>query len=84
MNELGYNYVTSVWRGLWVKHGTDPRIVEKLHEVGKAVVESEDWQAYLEQTNQESAYLGPDDFDIVLVNGVEETRDYLRELGIIN
>ena len=58
-----------MWRGIMMKKGTNPEIVEKLHLTFKKTILSSKWkEQYLEKYNQRQGYLGPAEYTKAIKN----------------
>lgn len=52
-----------MWRGIIMKKGTSPEVIEKLHTTFKKAILSPEWKdQYLEKYQQRQGYLGPAEF----------------------
>lgn len=52
-----------MWRGIIVKKGTSPEVIEKIHNTFKKAILSPEWKTqYLDKYQQYQGYLGPADF----------------------
>lgn len=52
-----------MWRGIIVKKGTSPEVIEKLHTTFKKTILSPEWKGqYLEKYQQRQGYMGPAEF----------------------
>jgi putative tricarboxylic transport membrane protein len=70
-----------MWRGIMMKKGTDPEIVEKLHLTFKKTILSPKWkEQYLEKYNQRQGYLGPAAYTKAIKNEEKSTIPLLESI----
>lgn len=80
--EVGLDYVLGTWRGVAVKKGTPPEIVELLRNGFKQVFQSEKYKKYLEFNLMDENWLIGDDFGEFIAWDAEFTRQAIEDLGL--
>lgn len=83
LKEKGYNIVEIQWRGLMVKKGTQPEIVEKIHQAFKKGIEEPKFKEYLKSSKLDAYYLPPKEFTSLVYKEMENTKAALKETGVI-
>ena len=83
MAELGYEVPIGRWRGIVAAGGTDPQVVDYLHNVFYAASQLPYYQEYEEEFFQHlpQAYLNSEDFEAYARQEVEIMRELASELG---
>ena len=70
-----------MWRGIMMKKGAAPEIVEKLHLTFKKTILSPKWkEQYLEKYNQRQGYLGPAEYTKAIKNEEKSTIPMLESI----
>lgn len=62
LKEQGYNIVSGTWRGIAVPKGTDKKIIEKLEQSIKRVVDSKEFKDFMMKSNYGIKYLDSKEF----------------------
>lgn len=62
LKEQGYNIVSGTWRGIAVPKGTDKKIIEKLEQSIKKVVDSKEFKDFMMKSNYGIKYLDSKEF----------------------
>lgn len=83
VTEFDYPVPPAIWRGVVVKKGTPPEIVETLEAAFKKAHESEEYKAYEKQRmlNLLPGYLGSKDFYEVMNRELEMYKKAISDLG---
>jgi tripartite-type tricarboxylate transporter receptor subunit TctC len=82
--ELGYPDLTRYhWRGLLVKKGTPPEIIQELHDGFKKAMEDQEWKDYMESSGMLDGYLPPDEFKEAVYAQAENDLKVLKEMGLL-
>ncbi len=70
-----------MWRGIMVKKGTSPEVIEKLHSTFKKAILSPEWKAqYLDKYQQYPGYMGPAEFTKAMKNEEKTTIPLLQSI----
>ena len=79
--EKKLNVTTAMWRGIAVKKGTPPEILEKIHATFRKQILSPEWkEKYILKYDQRPGYLGPADFNKAMKNEEKSTKEFLKTL----
>lgn len=62
LKEQGYNIVSGTWRGIAVPKGTDKKVIEKLEQSIKKVVDSKEFKDFMMKSNYGIKYLDSKEF----------------------
>jgi tripartite-type tricarboxylate transporter receptor subunit TctC len=69
-------------RGIAVKKGTPPQMIEKLHATFKSAISSPEWKEYyIDKFQQRQGYLGPADFTKAMKDEERVTREFLKTVA---
>ena len=60
--EQGIDFVMGMWRGVAVPKGTDPAIIQKLHDAFKATMEDKDFKKLARKAGIQLRYMNTKDF----------------------
>jgi len=65
--EQGYDFIDAMWRGVVVPKGTSPRIVKRIAEIMKAILNDPEFQKDADKMSQELTYLDPLEFGKLII-----------------
>ncbi len=73
--ELGYDIEHTSWRGIGAPAGTDPEIIQFLHDHFKDTIESDDFVEAMNNIGLDVNYMGPEDFQALIDETYEKFAD---------
>lgn len=76
--ELGYDVVESLWRGIIVKKGTSPEVINKLTSAIAKVEKSAEWRKFMVENAQSSMNLPPDKMQEFVSNEITSRKAFLN------
>lgn len=82
LKEQGFDVVTRQWRAFFAPKGLTPAQLFYREGTLARVVQTEQWQTYLEGVANESTYLNGKDTEKFLAAEYDELRTVLREIGL--
>lgn len=81
--ELGFNLVDYIWRGVVVKAGTPPDVVETLQAALDKVEATQEWKDFQDTMGQENPGLKGEEFRKYAEAQIEDQTNFLRQEGFI-
>lgn len=81
--EQGLDFVSSVWRGMYMPPGVAKEHVAHWDVTFRKLQTTRAWQEALEKYRWFSAYVGPNDFPAFVAREIAEYETLLRELGFV-
>lgn len=79
----GYDLTLTNWRGLLAPGGIEDSQADALTALVTELVETEAWQATLEEKGWTGAFLAGDDFDSFLTDNIAEVTQTLKNIGLV-
>lgn len=82
--EAGVDIELANWRGMVAPDGIEPEVEAAMEQQLQDMVESEEWQAILEQRGWSDQFLAGEEFEEFLAEEQERTRGVLEDLGLVS
>ena len=82
--EAGVDIELANWRGMVAPEGIEPDVEAAMEQQLQEMVESEEWQAILEQRGWSDQFLAGEEFEQFLDEEQERTRGVLEDLGLVS
>lgn len=81
MKEQGYDVTASIWRGVMVKQGTPPEVIDVLTKAMDKVAASKEWNDFQDQRNQLSLDWSMDEIASIVRADLEKQREFFVKGG---
>ena len=81
--EHGWNVVRYQWRGMMGKAGLPKPVLERLIAAMQKAQQAPEWKNYLEQVTQLDGFMGPVEFQALLLKDIAELRATKQKLGLL-
>ena len=83
VGEAGYDIDALLWRGLVLRAGTPPEVVEALQAALAEIQKEERWQEMMDAQNQNTFVLTGAEFQEMVEGEVEQLKQFYRSAGLI-
>lgn len=84
LTESGYDVELTNWRGVVAPGTVSEQDAEALTALVTELVESDAWQATLEEKGWDDAFLAGDEFDTFLTQNITEIQGVLQDIGLVS
>lgn len=81
--EHGWNVVRYQWRGMMGKAGLPKPVLERIIAAMQKAQQAPEWKNYLEQVTQLDGFMGPVEFQALLLKDIAELRATKQKLGLL-
>ena len=81
--ERGWNVVRYQWRGMMGKAGLPKPVLDRLVTAMQKAQQSAEWKSYLEQVTQLDGFMGPVEFNALLLKDIGEFLATKKKLGLL-